>query len=153
MYTLLFIFWLILNLKINLEIIILGIIFTFLIGLLLKVLNIYTPDKEIRFLKRVPLFIEYIFILLIEIIKANILMIKIVFNKNIKIEPKLVTFKSNLNTSFGNFILANSITLTPGTITTSLSNGELTVHCLRGDMLDTSENNVFIKKIRKMEEL
>ena len=153
MYSLILLFWIILNGKINLEIILLGLFFTILLGLLIKYLFNYTPEKEIAYLKRVPCFVFYVFVLAKEIIKANITMLKIVVDKENKISPILIKFHTGLKTSFGNFILANSITLTPGTITVSASGDEFVVHCLREDMLDTSKNNPLLKLIMKMEDM
>ena len=66
--------------------------------------------------------------------------------------PTLVTFQSGLKTDFGRFLLANSITLTPGTITVQVEGDTFTVHCLDKSMLDTSENGTFQRWIRKLED-
>lgn len=153
MYTLIFLFWIVLNGKVTTEIVLLGLFFTTILGVLEKYLFNYTPKREIAFLKRVPIFVWYILILIREVIKSNILMMKIDIDESVKIDPILVKFHSGLKTSFGNFVLANSITLTPGTITINTNGDELTVHCLREDMLDTSESNVFIQLIKKMEDM
>ena len=63
----------------------------------------------------------------------------------------LVTFRTDLKTEFGRFLLANSITLTPGTITVQVKGDRLTVHCLDKSMLDTSDDGVFQRWIRKLE--
>lgn len=151
MYLLLFVFWIILNQKINTEIILFGIGITFLIALFIKVLFDYDFKKDIKILIKVPLFIGYLFVLLIEIIKASINMIGIILNKNRKVEPTIVEFHSGLKTKIGNFILANSITLTPGTITINVDGDHFEVHCLDRSMLDTSLDSTFIKNIRRME--
>lgn len=152
MYVLLFIFWFILNQKINLEITIFGIVITFFVGLLTNYLFDYSPKKEIRIMKKIPIFMTYIVLLVWEILKASFTMMKIIVDKRIPVEPTLVTFKTGIKTDIGNFILANSITLTPGTITVKVEKGEMTVHCLDASLLDTSDDSVFLKYIRKMEE-
>lgn len=152
MYILLFIFWVILNQKINLEILLFGVGLTTLVSMLMNVLFGYTIQKEFKYIKKIPLFIKYLGILLIEIIKASLTMIKIVLNKKIKVEPTVVRFRSGLKTKMGNFILANSITLTPGTITIENDGDKFLVHCLDRSMLDISKDSTFISSIRKMEE-
>ena len=151
MYSFLFVFWFILNQKINIETACFGIILTLLIGLFMKALFDYDLKKDIIFLKKLPLFIKYLGILIIEIVKAAFTMIGIILNKNKKVEPTLISFHSGLNKTASNFILANSITLTPGTITVKNDGDELIVHCLDKSMLDTSENNPFIKYLKKLE--
>ena len=151
MYLLLFLFWLILMGRVTTEIVIFGIGLTVLTGIMMYVLFGYTPKKEIRYLIRVPLFVVYIFVLIREIIIANINVMQVITNKEIKIEPTLVTFRSGLRTGFGRFMLANSITLTPGTISVNVKGDVFTVHCLSTAFLDVSENSPFITYIKRLE--
>ena len=151
MYLLLFLFWLILMGKVTTEIVIFGIGLTILVGIMMYVLFDYTPKKEMSYLIRVPLFVVYIFVLIREIIIANINVMQVITNKEIKIEPTLVTFRSGLRTSFGRFMLANSITLTPGTISVNVKGDVFTVHCLSTAFLDVSESSPFITYIKKLE--
>ena len=48
-------------------------------------------------------------------------------------------------------ILANSITLTPGTITVSLEDNRFCVHCLDRELAEGMENSVFVELLKKME--
>ena len=57
----------------------------------------------------------------------------------------------DLKTEFARFILANSITLTPGTITVLSEGNTLTVHCLRRELLGDLSESVFVRLLRKME--
>ena len=151
MYVLLFIIWLILNGKITLEILLVGLVLTIGIGALMKALFGYTPARELHFLKKVPLFAAYIVVLIFEIIKANLQMMLFIINEKRAIEPVLITFDAGLKTEFGRYVLANSITLTPGTITIRVEGDTMVVHALRADFLDVSENSVFLKWIRRLE--
>lgn len=151
MYLLLYCFWLILNGKLTLEVLILGLFVVSGVGALAWVLFGYTPKREIMLDKKLPLFFIYIFVLLWEILKANWNMIKVIVNAKGSIEPTLVTFQTDLKTGFGRFLLANSITLTPGTITVRMRGNCLTVHCIKRSMLDTSPDSTFVRWIRKLE--
>ena len=111
----------------------------------------YRPKQELRAVRKAPLFLAYVFVLVWEIIKANFQVSKYVLFQKYKITPKLVTFRTDLRTDFGRFLLANSITLTPGTITIRVEGDTLTVHCLDGAMLDCSENSTFQRWIRRLE--
>lgn len=137
--------------KVTTEIVIFGLILVLLIAIMMYILFGYTPKKELRYLIRVPLFIVYIFVLIREIIIANINVMKVITNTEIKIEPTLVTFHSGLKTNFGNFMLANSITLTPGTISVNVKGDLFSVHCLSTSFLDVSETSPFITYIRRLE--
>ncbi len=45
-------------------------------------------------------------------------------------DPRLIRFRTSLKSNLGRFTFAQSITLTPGTITVNLSNNEFTVYAL-----------------------
>lgn len=64
----------------------------------------------------------------------------------------MVKFKTNLKTRPGRILLANSITLTPGTITVSLSDDEYVVHCLDKSLAQGIDSSIFVELLEKMEE-
>ena len=151
MYVLLFCFWLLLNGNVTLEIVLLGLAVTALMALLEYTLFGYTPKTEGMLLRKAPVFCAYIPVLMWEILKAGWAVSKVVLFRRYKVTPTLVTFRTDLKTEFGRFLLANSITLTPGTITVQVKGDRLTVHCLDKSMLDTSDAGVFQRWIRKLE--
>ena len=59
---------------------------------------------------------------------------------------------TDLKTETARVILANSITLTPGTITVSLTEQELLVHCLDKTLAEGMEDSSFVKLLKKLEE-
>ena len=67
-------------------------------------------------------------------------------------EPVLVHVHADLKSETARVILANSITLTPGTITVSMSGQELLVHCLDKSLSEGMEDSVFVKLLQKLEE-
>lgn len=151
MYFLLYCFWVILNGRITAEVLLLGLAVVAGVGALAYVLFGYTPRREWQLDRRLPLFAVYMLVLLWEILKANWNMLRVIVSARSSIEPTLVTFRTGLRTGFGRFLLANSITLTPGTITVRMEGDCLTVHCIRRSMLDTSPDSVFERWIRRLE--
>ena len=151
MYILLYLFWIILNGRVTAEILLIGLVLTAGIGLLVKVLFGYDIKKDLCFLKKAPLFAAYVFVLILEILKASLSTMKTIFGARKNIHPVLVTFRSGLKTDFGRFVLANSITLTPGTITVSVEGDTYTVHCLDESLSSGMEDSVFVKMLKKME--
>ena len=77
-------------------------------------------------------FESYSFWLLWQIVLANIQVFKLAFHPNLLsvINPKLVSFKTTLVGDVPQFILAQSITLTPGTVTVRIANNEFQVHAI-----------------------
>jgi multicomponent Na+:H+ antiporter subunit E len=74
----------------------------------------------------------YSFWLLREIAVANWQVVKIVLDPKLPIDPSLIRFDSSVTSDLGITILANSITLTPGTITLEVEQGEFLIHALVG---------------------
>lgn len=68
--------------------------------------------------------------LLWQIILANIQVALIVLNPRLPIEPQLITFQKELPNPIAYLILANSITLTPGTVTVDLQGNRYLVHAI-----------------------
>lgn len=86
----------------------------------------HLPGQWVRFIVYVPW-------LLYQIFRANLHMMRLVFHPRMMdlINPQMVKFNSRLDSEMARFILANSITLTPGTITVYVSlYGAYTVHAI-----------------------
>ena len=65
-----------------------------------------------------------------EIVESNIEVAKIILSKKMPIKRNLVTVPAGPKSSLGKVILANSITLTPGTVSIKMENDEILVHAL-----------------------
>ncbi len=65
-----------------------------------------------------------------EIVKSSWDVAKIVLSPNLPIQPSLVRIRSKGKMDISQTILGNSITLSPGTVTLDVHEGELLVHCL-----------------------
>jgi multicomponent Na+:H+ antiporter subunit E len=81
-------------------------------------------------LRRVLFFIIYIFRFLWEMIKANLSVAYLVIHPMLPIKPGIVKIKTKLSKDSALTVLANSITLTPGTMTVDLNEDtkELYIH-------------------------
>jgi len=75
--------------------------------------------------------------LLSEVVKSAWRVTKIVLHPKLPISPTMTTLKASQVTAAGVATYANSITLTPGTLTVGVGDGALVVHALtRGDAID-----------------
>ena len=93
------------------------------------------PDSNIKLwdlLRRLVTLNIYFIWLFYEIIVANLHVMYVVCHPNMKnmINPHMVTFKTKLKNDLSKFCLANSITLTPGTVTVRISKNEFLVHAI-----------------------
>ena len=111
----------------------------------------YSLRREIRFLKTLPLFIAYFFFLLGEIVRANLRLLRFVYSQKYVPEPCIVTFTTSLRSPFLRTVLADSITLTPGTITLDAEGNTLRVHCLDKSMSEGLKDSPFEKRLSRLE--
>jgi len=105
----------------------LGIIFSFFIATLTYSIFIEKQEAARRdLIPRVYFIFIYLVILICKIYIASFKMVPAVIVGNIN--PRIVHFRTRLSSKFARVILANSITLTPGTLTLDLDEDHLVVH-------------------------
>lgn len=75
-------------------------------------------------------FVRYSRVFLVELVRANINMLRYVYALRIDINPGIVRVKTRLKTPVGRLALANSIALTPGSLLIDLEGDTLFVHLL-----------------------
>lgn len=80
--------------------------------------------------RKVAMLALYCFSLLWQIVLANLQLARIVLHPRLPIQPGIVRFNPGLKTDLSKTLLANSITLTPGTLTVDIHGEEFTVHVL-----------------------
>ena len=73
-------------------------------------------------------FLLYILVFLKELVKANLDVALIVVNPSLPINPGIVEVKTKLTSPIGRLVLANSITLTPGTLTVETKDDSFFIH-------------------------
>ncbi|MBN2035657.1 MAG: Na+/H+ antiporter subunit E [Chitinispirillaceae bacterium] len=81
-------------------------------------------------IKRAWLFLAYLMTLAVETVKANFDVAYRVLHPRMPIRPGIVAVRTNLKQDIAKLILANSITLTPGTFTVDIIGDTLLVHCI-----------------------
>ena len=153
MYAALFILWIIFNGRLTPEVAVIGLVVSGAVFLFICRFMDYSIRKEIMLYALIPWLFRYFLILLTEIVKANIQTAHLVLNPKIEVEPRIVTFNPDIRSGFLKVLLANSITLTPGTITINIEDGEYTVHCLDMELATDIGESVFVKEIKKAQEI
>jgi multicomponent Na+:H+ antiporter subunit E len=84
--------------------------------------------------------IRYWIWLVVEIIKSNIDVAKLILAPKPALSPRMIRVKATQPTDMGVVIYANSITLTPGTVTVDIEGDELVVHAITQEMADGLTN-------------
>jgi multicomponent Na+:H+ antiporter subunit E len=84
--------------------------------------------------------------LLKEIFIANLEVARVILHPKLPISPRMVVFHGSQQTDLGRAIYANSITLTPGTITTGVEGQDFEIHALRAADLQTEEEQAMDRR-------
>ena len=143
--------WFILNGSVSMQLLVAGMLVCGgIYGFTKKYIDIQWSKKSI--LTRVFELVQYILILLIEIVKSNVAVIKLVLTPNMESwHPCFMCFRSNLKSEMLRVVLANSITLIPGTVTVELEGEVLMVHVLDHRRKDSVENSANAQAMKKIE--
>ncbi|MEQ1782057.1 MAG: Na+/H+ antiporter subunit E [Hyphomonadaceae bacterium] len=82
---------------------------------------------------RLPQMLVYLPWLIVEVVKANVAVIARVLGPRHTIDPAVVRMRTSARTDLGRALFANSITLTPGTVTIGVEGDKVMVHALVRD--------------------
>jgi multicomponent Na+:H+ antiporter subunit E len=135
LFSTLLLFWLLLNGSLAGDIVISGVAAALVLTLLFR--NSLSVFAELRTTPRALLTtVLYFFFFLKELVKANFNLAKIVLAPALPLNPGFVKVRTRLKSRMGRLLLANSITLTPGTLTVDMDGEWLYVHCVSVDSTD-----------------
>ena len=144
-----FAFWIFLSGKFSLILLLSGLISSLLVSYMSNDLLIGNGDIKLGFIRTIR-FIRFLPWLLWQIVLANIDLALRTLHPKMPINPILINIKNNLKTDLGMVILANSITLTPGTVTIDVNENEFLVHVISekaAQSLISGEMQARVKKI------
>ena len=113
----------------------------------------WSEERSLRIVKLSGQLCAYLACLFVEIIKANLAVIKVILAPKAQgVNPRIFRFHSGLKRPFANTILANSITITPGTYTIGVDGDTLTVHGLNAEFTDGAPDSVLNRRLVRLEE-
>ena len=95
---------------------------------------------------RLPWYLSW---MLYQILLSNLHILKLALSPGDlpEVHPRLVRIKTGLKTDFAKWFLANSITLTPGTITIDIEGDELLIHSISEFTTTGVEDDAMERKI------
>ncbi len=95
--------------------------------------------------------IAYLPWLMWAIAKANVDVTARILSPRLRINPKLVEIESGQKTVLGQVIYANSITLTPGTVSVDVGEGRILVHALTSESAEDLQTGEMDRKVTGLE--
>jgi len=149
--VLLTVVWVMLNNTISLGVFVFGLI----LGILIPIFTApYWPNRPT--LKNFPMIVEYIVVVLWDIVVANVVVAwTILFKRNRDIHPNWVTIPLEIRTPEAITALAGTITMTPGTLSadTAADGRSLLVHCLDSTDTDAVRDQIKRRYERRLKEI
>ena len=94
---------------------------------------------------------RYIPWLLWAIIKANIDVARRILHPRLPLSPRVIQVEASQKTHLGQVIYANSITLTPGTVTIETDEGTIDVHALTRETAEDVRSGGMDRRVTDME--
>ena len=89
--------------------------------------------------------------LLKEIVVSNLAVAKVILSPSLPIHPRILRVDASQKTDVGRVTYANSITLTPGTVTLDARGGKLLVHALTTDSAEGLLSGEMDRRVAKLE--
>ena len=129
LFVSLFIIWLMLNSTLAWQVWVLGAILAAVAAVSLR--NFATAYAGVSFsVRSIMYYFVYLGLFLKELVKANLYVAHLVLMPNPDLRPAIIQVKISLKTAIGRLTLANSITLTPGTLVVDIKDDSLFIHCI-----------------------
>lgn len=101
--------------------------------------------------QRIFYMVYYLIIFTRELIKSNFDVARRVLTPSLPINPGIVKFKTKLPTHYAKMVLANSITLTPGTLTIDVIDDTFYIHWI--DVKTTDPEEAFLEIAETFEKI
>jgi len=149
MFVIIMLVWILLNN--NIDPLILGV--GAIISLLISVLLCSRCDlfREMKMTPKALFYtIGYLFVFIVELVRSNLDVTRRVLSPKLPINPGIVEVRTTLKSPFARMLLANSITLTPGTLTVEVKDESFFIHWIdvRGKDIE-SASTAIVKKFEK----
>ena len=151
LFLVLFALWLLLNGRVTLELILIGAVVSGAVWLFCYRTFGYRPQQERVLLRRLPRYALYSAALLLETFTENFTVMRAILSGR-PCRPAIRRVHLPLREDGSRMLLANSITLTPGTVTVAVEDEDFLVLCLDAESADSLPDWSLTNMLTKMEE-
>lgn len=152
MFILFFILWLLLAGEASLSVCLWGAAVSALMHWFCVRILEFSWRPRLAGLKKLGAMLGYFGYLLAEMLRAGFVVMRLIYTRGREMEPELIRFDTPLSRDGSRALLANSITLTAGTITVDTSDGCFCVHTLDRSLARDIEDSGFQRRLKRLEE-
>lgn len=147
--SLLFLIWLLLSGFLKTNLLVLGLLSSGLVSLLAIKLGLFSEDgQRLQINLRLPRYLPFLFK---EIWYSNLHVAALILNPKLPIQPQTLRYQAKQKSDSGLAVHANSITLTPGTISVDINDKEILVHALSNTTAEGVRAGSIDKQVCKLE--
>ncbi len=150
--VLLFMFWLVLSPGFTLQTVVFGLVISGLVMFYSREILFSAEEMPLYRLSNLINMGKFTGVLLVEIVKANIDVAKIVLNPKLPIEPEFIRVPTSIQNDVNKVIFGNSVTLTPGTLTVDIDESDFIIHALTKEAAQAMEDSFIEEWINRQEE-
>ena len=108
-------------------------------------------DKESAPMHLLPRMLRYVPWLFWQIVKANLHVSRLILSPGLPVRPQLLRVRTSQSTDVGRAIHANSITLTPGTVSLDVRGASILVHALDEHSAEGVRDGAMDRRVRVIE--
>lgn len=126
----LYLFWIVITGSLQKQQLLVGAVLAFFVAWMNNDELFRKDERSLLDIKTVFLYLRYALHLIAAIVRANLQVAAIVLNPKMPISPGMIRFTRPFKKNLNKVILANSITLTPGTLTVLIDGEDFLVHAL-----------------------
>ena len=148
-FALAFIVWITLNWKVDAVTLSLGLVFSLLASMFFGEVITVTPERALH-ITRYFWALYYVPVFLWQMFKSNIDVAFRVLHPALPIDPGLIKIRTQLKSEVSRALLANSLSLTPGSTTVDIIGDEIYVHCIDVNRPVREEAALFERIITRM---
>jgi len=143
--------WIVFNGRVQGDVLVSGIIVASLVSVFCYRYMGYRFKQDLFVLRNVARIARYFFIVVVQMFLANIQIVGYVLVHSDKVKPTIIHFQPDVNTVPGRVMLANTITIIPGSVTGEMTNNGFSVHALTPEIAKAQQGSVFERYICEME--
>lgn len=108
-------------------------------------------DEEALPVRMIPRALVYTPWLVKEVLLANLDMARLILSPRVSISPRIVRVTPSQKTDLGRILYANSITLTPGTVSILVDASAITVHAITREAAEALETGEMDRRVTRLE--
>ena len=151
MFLLLLILWIVLNGRVTVELVLVGAAVSAALTCFTRKLFPGSLRLKKSMWRCLPGVLGYLVYVVLQVVSANVQVMGRILHPDAR-RPVLVWFQVPLKGELPRLVLANSITLTPGTVTVSLGKDTLCVYALRPELAEGLKDCGFATRLKRLEE-